>query len=166
MGSAKEDTNAMALEARKRKAVELRREGLTYQEIADSIGVCKATAHNYVHGSLADLAEQRLDATEELVQLELERIDEGIRDLMASRPVVAQALAEGRLDAVKELGALRKHLLNHGESRRKLLGLDAPQRNQHTVVTMSPEDAAEEINDAFGLDCVEVVEVDDEEAAD
>lgn len=94
-----------------RRALELRRNGASYRDIADKLQVSVATAHRYVQRELADVP--AADRTQ-------------LRDLEAARLDALQALAwpqakDGDLAAIRECRAI-------SESRRKLFGLDAPQQ--------------------------------------
>ena len=67
---------------------------------------------------LSEVAAFRQDTAEEYVELELERLDAGIRAL-------SDAATAGNIRAIE---AQRKH----GESRQKLLGLDAVGKPEHS----------------------------------
>lgn len=94
------------------KALELRKSGATYRQIGESIGISMQRAHQLVMDELDRLAQLRLGNVDELRRLELERLE------MASIPVVAK-LKKGDLRAAMVWIKL-------SESRRRLLGLDAP----------------------------------------
>lgn len=94
-----------------RQALELRRDGASYRDIADRLDVSISTAHKYVQRELSDIP------AAERVQL---------RELEAARLDALQALAwplarTGDLAAIRECRAI-------SESRRRLFGLDAPQQ--------------------------------------
>lgn len=94
-----------------RKALELRRSGASYRNIADTLNVSMSTAHKYVQRELSEIpAADRAQ----------------LRELEAARLDTLQAVAwdqakAGDLAAVKECRAI-------SESRRRLFGLDAPQQ--------------------------------------
>jgi len=94
------------------KALELRKCGATFSEIGKALGVSTQRAHKIVMEELERLGLQRIGTADELRRLELERLE------MASIPVVSK---------VKK-GDMRAALvwIKLSESRRKLLGLDAP----------------------------------------
>ena len=94
-----------------RKALELRRAGASYRNIADTLNVSMSTAHKYVQRELSEIpAADRAQ----------------LRELEAARLDTLQAVAwdqakAGDLAAIKECRAI-------SESRRRLFGLDAPQQ--------------------------------------
>ena len=94
------------------RALELRKSGASYRQIGEAIGISMQRAHQLVMDELDRLAQLRLGNVDELRRLELERLE------MASIPVVAKM----------KKGDLRAALvwIKLSESRRKLLGLDAP----------------------------------------
>lgn len=94
------------------RALELRKSGASYRQIGEAIGISMQRAHQLVMDELDRLAQLRLGNVDELRRLELERLE------MASIPVVAK-LKKGDLKAAMVWIKL-------SESRRKLLGLDAP----------------------------------------
>jgi transposase len=57
------------------EAVELKKAGHTYREIAQALGVSLASAHGYVKQAVADLAEHTLEETEDMRRLENERLE-------------------------------------------------------------------------------------------
>ena len=103
---------------RRALAIQYRKEGLTYREIAQKTDVSARTAFQDVQAVLSELAAFRQDTAEEYIELELERLDAGIRAL-------STAATAGNVQAIE---AQRKH----GESRRKLLGLDAVGKHEHS----------------------------------
>jgi len=161
--SAKQQAAELAREGRRLKAMELKLEGKTFRHIADQLGVSVGTAHGDVQACLLELVEMRQDTTEEYVELETERLEADRDDLNSLLGALAPDISQGCHGAIDKAIKIINQRVKVSESIRKLRGLDAPQRNQHTIATVSPADAAEEINDAFGLDVVEVVEVDDEQ---
>ena len=97
---------------RRVKALELRKSGASYRLIGAQLGVSEKTAHQDVRQALASLAELEQSTADEYRAMELMRLD------MAALGI-AQKLRYG-YPAV--IGAWVKI----SESRRKLLGLDAP----------------------------------------
>lgn len=94
-----------------RKALELRRGGTAYREIAENLGISVGHAHKLVQRELADIpAADRLA----LRDLEAERLD-------TLQAIVWPLARAGDLAAIKECRAI-------SESRRRLFGLDAPQQ--------------------------------------
>lgn len=56
-------------------AVRLRLMGLSYEAIGDRLGICKSAAHKRVKTALQEMVVELDESTEELRQLELERLD-------------------------------------------------------------------------------------------
>lgn len=102
---------------RQAKALELRRMGKGYQEIANTLGIGKSQAHRLVTAGLADARAQiDADATE-LKSEELSRLDAMLSGLWPeARRGVASAV---------------DRVLKIMERRAKLLGLDAPLKLAH-----------------------------------
>lgn len=94
-----------------------------YREIADHFQIAVSTAHGYVKRGV-DAANERLaDNAEVLRDVELEYIDQVTHRLWSKLDVKDTEVL------VKVAAELRKH----GESRRKLLGLDGPIKVKHDV---------------------------------
>ena len=102
------------------KALDMRKQGKTYQQIAEALGVSVSTAHKYIKSSLQELADLRIDGADELRQMELERLDEALSNVTAS-----QDYKDGDPQSIQVYIRL-------SESRRKLLGLDAPAKQDIT----------------------------------
>lgn len=94
------------------QALGLRRGGAPYRAIAQALGISLGQAHDDVRSALEELAKLELTEAASLRQLELERLD----DLLLK---MAGKLMKGDVDAIN--AAVRI-----SESRRRLLGLDAP----------------------------------------
>lgn len=125
------------------EAARLRASGCSYAEIAKRQGCSVSTAHQRVARAIAAVP---VEAVEELRQVELARLDtliaKAFEVLNASHPLVSNGRRFDDLeDAAPILGALRE-LRALSESRRKLLGLDAPARQTVTVITEDVVDAA------------------------
>lgn len=151
-----------SIEARDRdtKALELRRINLTYAQIAERMGWRSASAaHDAVQRALADSV---AEPSAEVRQLELERLDDMARHLYRilgrAHYVVTQA---GRLvypdpdsPPLQDPGPVLQAvagLLRISESRRKLLGLDAPARARIEVITEDMvETAIRELEEELG----------------
>lgn len=97
-------------------ALDLRVAGLTVDQIAERLGVSYSTAQQDISAALAKAAESTKEKTAELRELGVARCERIVAELMpqASNPKAAEVIlkAEGR--------------------RAKLLGLDAPQRIEHS----------------------------------
>jgi len=116
---------------RRVKALDLRKSGAPYRAIAAQLNISEKTAHQDVQRALRTLAELELASADELRTMELLRLDkltlEAARILSATHPYVAGGrVLHGLTDDGPKLQAIDR-LLRISESRRKLLGLDAPQ---------------------------------------
>jgi hypothetical protein len=123
-------TKRLAIEARsatrRARAIELRKKGLTYRQIAEVMrrpgpngeppeaprGYGEANAYRDIQAELAHLAQERRDDAEAVRALELARLD---RLLLA----LEKGIASGDVQSIN--AAIRL-----SESRRKLEGVDAP----------------------------------------
>lgn len=101
-----------------RRAVEMRTQGHTYQQIADACGVSMSAAYKAVCTYLEQTRAIAREAAEEVRRIELDRLD---RMLAA----VAPKAEDGDLQAVQTAIKLQ-------ERRAKLLGLDAPAETRTT----------------------------------
>lgn len=124
------------------QAARLRSQGLTYVQISEAMGLGgRNRAHEMVKRAIASAPRE---AAQELIAIETERLDDRDRRLHAILVTFHPLVSHGRLikdekgqpieDVMPKLAALRE-LRANGESRRRLLGLDAPTRNEVTVVT-------------------------------
>lgn len=111
-------TEKGAILQRQLQALELRKQGLTYRDIGDKLSISYQQAHNDVNAELKRLATLTLESAEGLRQLELERLDMLIKGL--------EPMAR-----VGNPGAVTAYL-RVMERRAKLLGLDAPVRQEVT----------------------------------
>lgn len=111
-------TEKGAILQRQLQALELRKQGLTYRDIGDKLSISYQQAHNDVNAELKRLATLTLESAEGLRQLELERLDMLIKGLEPMARV-------GNPRAVTAY-------LRVMERRAKLLGLDAPVRQEVT----------------------------------
>lgn len=116
------------------QALDLRMQGTSYREIGKRLNVCPATAYQYVANSLAGIRAECAEKAETLRELEIGKLDKLEAKLWGSVDRNASAAVVARVSAA---------IVKVTESRRKLLGLDAPQKieatgNLYTVVTASP----------------------------
>lgn len=111
------------------EAAELRSQGLTFKQIADTLGIDIHSAYDAVQRALRAIVQE---PAEELRRLELDRLD------------TLQRAAMDILERSPDMGALQAvdRLLRISESRRKLLGLDAPTRVDATVHEVTQQDLA------------------------
>ena len=117
---------------RQRQALELRRAGVSYRQIADHLGYAGPSgAHRAVASALKETLQEPADA---LRDLEAQRLD-------ALQRALWPAASAGDVPAVRAM-------LSVMERRAKLLGLDSPQRNELSgpngtpFVPVTPEDMA------------------------
>lgn len=103
--------------ARRVKALELRKSGASYRLIGQALGVDVATAWDDVQAELTALRMLTVKVAEDVRTLELERLDRWLAKLEA------HGIAAGDPQAINT--AIRL-----SESRRKLLGVDAPLKVQ------------------------------------
>lgn len=106
---------------RKLKALELRKARASYRAIGKALNVSGVQAYRYVQSALAEIAAKTSENAEQLRNLELESLD------MAA-VAIAKQVKNGEIAAIAEWRRL-------SESRRKLLGLDAPDK----VAPTNPE---------------------------
>lgn len=102
---------------RRAEAVRLRSRGMSYREIGALLGVCGPTAYRYVRAGLDALHKELVAGTARLVAQEWDRLELPL-------PALQQRVLEGDLDAIDCWRKL-------SESRRKLRGLDEP--DKHTL---------------------------------
>jgi hypothetical protein len=103
---------------RRQKAFALRRSGVPYRAIGKQLGISEAQAHRDVQAVLARLSELELASVEEYRVMELARLDR------------AQAALATMIDSGEP--AVIGLWIKVSESRRKLLGLDAPTKIAQT----------------------------------
>lgn len=104
---------------RRSKALELRMTGMRYEAIGQELGVSMQTAHKDVKTAMDELAEYQQTQSIQLRNMELIRLDSALAK-------VHEVLGETG-DPETKLKAVDR-LIRISESRRKLLGLDQPQR--------------------------------------
>lgn len=146
-------TRSLATRERDARAVELRRRGMTYQQISDQIGLAgPGKAHDAVRRGIRDSVRED---TDEQTYVELERLDEALRTayrIMMGRhvhvasngAVVTTPGPDGKPVAVYDQALnlqAAMGIMRLSESRRKLLGLDAPTRSKVEVITEADIDA-------------------------
>lgn len=104
---------------RQAKALELRRAGLSYREIAAKIGIGKSQAQRLVEAGLEQVRDEVDAEARDLKAIELSRLDAMLSGLWPD----ARRGAHGAVDRV----------LRIMERRAKLLGLDAPLKMAQTT---------------------------------
>ena len=110
MGESKTSANRIAAVERQRRALELRKAGMTYQGIADRLGYSGVSGcYKAIRAAIRAVVKE---PAEEVLALELQRLD----DLLAGVWVAARQGDVAKLDRVLKIMARRA----------SLLGLDAP----------------------------------------
>ncbi len=108
-----------------KRAYDLRRAGISYREIAQTLGVSLDTAFHYVNDVLVETATLTTNLREEVRQLEIERLDSMLSGIWAR----ASAGNERSVETVLKIM----------DRRSRLLGLDAPQRQESLVAAVQPQ---------------------------
>jgi hypothetical protein len=130
----------LAMEERLERELTLRRRGASYRQIARDVNTSAATVHRDIVGELARLARKNEGKTAEWRELELQRLD--ALDVVASnilatrhitvsngRVVIDPRTAQPFTDDDVTLRAIAA-LLRISERRARLLGLDAPTKQE------------------------------------
>lgn len=141
----------LEIAARRAEAARLRGAGRSYRAIADELGIDVHTAFDDVKAAVKAIVQA---PAEDVVNLELRRLDEELIRLDAIEEAVRQVLetkhftiSHGKviyigddtspllddgpvLQAVDRLMRIEEQRRRNGESRRRLLGLDAPAKTQ------------------------------------
>lgn len=111
---------------RRRQALELRLRGRNYNQIADELGISVGAAYKDVTLELAELRTTTTEKAEAVRDMELKRLDMAIGGLEAR-------LEEGDPQVVAAW-------VKVSESRRKLLGLDAPVKIEVRTAPLSAQE--------------------------
>lgn len=122
---------------RRTKAINLRRDGHTWEDIATQLGYAdRGAACKDVSRALAARLAEQGQAADEAREIELERLDDlwrrALAVLTAQHEVIYQGEATGIPDDGPSLAAIDR-LLRISDRRAKLLGLDAPTRVEGTL---------------------------------
>lgn len=104
------------------QALELRKAGLTYEKIAEALGIAKSYAHEIIMKGLESIKEDIKTDASSLVALEVERLDALLRSLWANK------------DNPRHADTILKIM----ERKAKLQGLDAPTRIEQSGVGGNP----------------------------
>jgi hypothetical protein len=140
------------------EACDLRAKGWPYRRIAAHFGIDVRTAHNAVQNALRDIIKEPAEAVR---QMELDRLDaeldrlngleDAVREVLERHHVTVSNGQIVRLDgepllddapvlqAADRLLRIEEQRRKNGESRRKLLGLDAPSRVSVEAETLGRE---------------------------
>jgi hypothetical protein len=108
---------------RRRKAVQLRRAGATYEMIAEALEVSVSRARAYVKEAMESIREEIAETAGEVKQMELERLDAMLRVLTDEKVRAAAAQGDYRPMQMQ---------LKVMERRARLLGLDAAVKHDHS----------------------------------
>lgn len=125
--------------ARDAEAARMRSRSMTYQQIGDALGVSRQAAHQMVQRAMAETLAEPAAAVR---QFELDKLDAAERLVLAALDRKHYVVSHGKVirfgedaDALEDDGFVLSavaHLIRISESRRKLLGLDAPQKVEQT----------------------------------
>lgn len=126
----------------RQRAVRMRLEGYTYDDIARALGVSKSTAHGYVNDGWERINAETDEERRELRGLELARLDAMLRRALpiATKDnlvvIETEMTADGPMEVRKENAELQfkamDRALKIGKRRAELLGLDAPVKVEQT----------------------------------
>jgi predicted transcriptional regulator len=111
-----------------REALRLRSQGLSYREIADELGVDTSTAYRRTQRALSAVP---VEDVESYRLLELDRLD-------ALQRAIWDKAIDGNLNALDRVLAIMSR-------RSKLLGLDAPQRREHSLEYFTSDQITAEV---------------------
>lgn len=115
MAAANKTSAARARKLKKQgQAIDLRRSGLSFTQIAEKVGISRSSAHQLVQQGMEDARRQIAASVDELRAEELSRLDGMLAKLYPRA-------ARGDVQAADRV-------LKIGERRARLLGLDAPMR--------------------------------------
>lgn len=122
---------------RRAQAIELRRQGKSYREIAAELGINVATAFSDVKAYFAEVVSLSKESIMEVRELELARLDRYLVALERHIDGDRICMGCGRPD-VRAIEAAVKV----GKSRREILGVDAPTKIQPLAPIQPGEDPA------------------------
>lgn len=124
--------NKAVLAERQQQALEYRKAGHSYAQIADRMGCGIASAHGYVTKALAKLNAATRETAEQVRSLELQKLDQ------LEAQLTQQILAFGAVPS-KECHRAMELRLKVIAQRCKLLGLVQPQQVNQVVVQPPPD---------------------------
>ena len=114
---------------RRRRALDLRKKGWTYEAIGDDLGITKKNARELVVTTIRSRLKREKETAEAITKLELDRLDMALKGL-------AKKVEAGDTRACEVW-------IRVSESRRKLLGLDAPEKKQVAVGLVQFEECSD-----------------------
>lgn len=116
-GESKTSPRRVNAQARAYQAMKLRRDGLTYQQIADKLGYKAANgAYSAVRRVLDKIDGETKEIARDIRMMEFSRLD-------CAHEAIFPKVQDGNLEAIKTMLKLM-------ERRSKLMGLDAPARSE------------------------------------
>ena len=124
------DAARLATQEKREKALDLRRAGASLRDIARALGVAHSTAKEYLDEAMADLQAAQNEKAEATRAVELDRLE---RLHMSLWPT-----ATGKDTEPETRNKAIDRLVRISERRSKLLGLDAPQRQELTGADGKP----------------------------
>lgn len=114
MADSKTSGKRITAAERRKKAVQMRISGATYDDISKALGVSRPAAYNSVKTALQETKLKMAESVDELREIERERLE---RLILAVMPKAMSGDVKA-VDSVRRLS----------ESLRRLLGLDAPDK--------------------------------------
>lgn len=145
-------TNAHFAEEQ-RRCWELRLRGMSLRQIAAVTGLSKSTVENRLRGEFEEYRQDSAAMREQYIAMELERLDAAQQVVIGILEANHLLVADGRVvrvdgaplpDAGPVLAAIRE-FRQISESRRKLLGLDAPAKATVTHANADVDAAVQEL---------------------
>lgn len=136
-----------------RRCWELRLRGFSLRRIAAETGLSKSTVENRLREEFEEYRQDSASLKEQYVALELERLDAAQTVVLAVLEANHMLVSDGRVvridgaplpDSGPVLAAVREFRMI-SESRRKLLGLDAPTKTTVTHAASDVDAAVEEL---------------------
>lgn len=160
--SARVDARNLITAEKTNQALQLRRACATYPQIAQQLGCAQAYAHRLVQAGLAALREETKETAEDVLTLEIERLDRRQRRLNAAQDKIEARVKQGEDKAIMLMLKLDASEGNISERRAAYLGLDAPKKTELTgasggplaltAIAATPAEAARLVREAFGED--------------
>ena len=141
------------------EALDLKRSGLNYRQIAESLDCSPSTAYEAVQRALASTRQEPADALRRLEAERLDRMTVILEEIITRRMIAADVLSNlpqadddgGKASEASDELLLKTvdRYLRIQERRAKLLGLDAPARHEITLESLESEIAR--LEDSLGL---------------
>jgi DNA-binding transcriptional MerR regulator len=146
--SARRDIRSADLAEKQNRALALRRQGMSLVAIGQVMGCHHTHAMRMIRAAIKDITREN---AEEVRDLELERLDQKERRLQKLWRAAIPAAQAGDPEAIKVAAKLIETGLRVSESRRKLLGADAPAKSEVTLTgDATPAAARRVMQELFG----------------